>query len=207
MNNKLYGIFAILVIGLCAFAQNDGTKEDTPYTGPRGVAALNDACATPEVITAMGPTAVIDTTGHTDEIGDPDPACSCCGLGWNGTTWYTFTPTLDGLISIDVCAATYDTTMEVYTGTCGAFTPVACNDDDCGLQSGLTMPVLAGTTYTICVGDWASGPGGGDLSVNLSGDDVFAAVAADVPTMSSYALYGFIALFAVAGLIFLRRKS
>ena len=82
------------------------------------------------------------------------------------TLWWTFTPSLDGAIDLDTLSSTApftDTIMTVYTGTSGAFTEVACNDDEESVGTSLRseildMAVTAGTTYTIYVSRWSSTP-------------------------------------------------
>ena len=70
--------------------------------------------------------------------------------------WYSFTPTIDGLMTITSCeGAASDTHVFVYTGDCSSFSTLnlfAQNDngEDCvELQSYLEANVTAGTTYYI----------------------------------------------------------
>ena len=80
--------------------------------------------------------------------------------------WYSFTPTDDGLMSVQNCGlTTEDTRLWIYQGECGIETIelIASNDDECELQSQLVdIPVTAGTTYYI---EWD------DESLNAPGFD------------------------------------
>ncbi|MBK9417785.1 MAG: T9SS type A sorting domain-containing protein [Flavobacteriales bacterium] len=69
-------------------------------------------------------------------------------------------------MTASLCGSTLeDTKMAVYTGTCGAFTCVAGNDDACGLQSAVTWSSTASTTYYIYVYAFTVGD---EYSFNLS---------------------------------------
>ncbi|WP_396192650.1 FG-GAP-like repeat-containing protein [Flavobacterium sp.] len=85
----------------------------------------------------------------------PAPLCSTeNGSGATFGKWYTYTPTLSTTVTItsDIAANTprIDTRFHVYTGTCGALTCYA-GDDDSGTNysSIATFTVTAGTTYYI----------------------------------------------------------
>ncbi len=80
--------------------------------------------------------------------------------------WYSFTPTDDGLMTVQNCGlTTEDTRLWIYQGECGIETIelIASNDDECEFQSQLVdIPVAAGTTYYI---EWD------DESLNAPGFD------------------------------------
>lgn len=71
--------------------------------------------------------------------------------------WYSYTPTDDGLMTVQNCGLTAeDTRLWIYEGDCGIeiIQLIASNDDACELQSQLLeIPVTAGTTYYI---EWDS---------------------------------------------------
>jgi len=57
--------------------------------------------------------------------------------------------------------------MAVYDGcTCPVGTQLGCNDDYCGLQSQLMIPVVAGHQYLVEVGGYGSNTGTGILNVS-----------------------------------------
>ncbi|MBM3415353.1 MAG: T9SS type A sorting domain-containing protein [Bacteroidetes bacterium] len=102
-----------------------------------------------------------------------------CGQSLNGTTigasidaapfcgtsittagvWYTFIGS-GGIETVNTCvAASYDTKISVYSGTCGALVCVGGNDDFCGLRSQVTFPTVSGTRYFVLVHGFASQQG------------------------------------------------
>lgn len=73
-----------------------------------------------------------------------DPFC----VSRNQTVWFAFTPTQNMFLEANTFGSNYDTTLSVYTGTRGALTQIACNDDSNGtVQSRVRFNAVAGTTY------------------------------------------------------------
>jgi hypothetical protein len=115
-----------------------------------GTAQLsNDDCAG-AINLVVGAPAVFDTTLATNS-----PEVWPCGGGMLDI-WYTFTAPNDAWYYFTTCGSGYDTTLEVLSGNCGALASVACNDDACGLQSGLSIQASANDTYYVRVGGWSS---------------------------------------------------
>ena len=103
-----------------------------------------------------------DNTANATSTGDPTPTCqSNFGKG----VWYSFTPNTNGTVTISTCASDFDTVLQIYSGSCGALTPVpnGCDDDDgpsCqGLQASVSFAGTAGTTYRILAGGYGSSTG------------------------------------------------
>jgi hypothetical protein len=68
-----------------------------------------------------------------------------------------------------MCTGTsYDSKLDIYTGTCGALTSVACNDDFCGLQSQVSWASTAGVQYRIRVHGYAGATGAYTLTVTCT---------------------------------------
>jgi hypothetical protein len=87
-----------------------------------------------------------------------------CGGGTNPIDlWYAYSPSITGTATIDLCGSTFDTRVAVYDACGGAV--LACNDDSCGLQSSVTIPVTVGNTYYIQVGGYNAAAGSGDLTI------------------------------------------
>jgi hypothetical protein len=137
------------------------------------VAPANDDCANAIAI-GPGSPAVCGTT----LCATPSPLGSIptpCDSSSNAPdVWYTFTPACDGPVTADTCglcsgqSSAFDTVLSAYTGTCGALTAVACNDDaggTCGLQSRITFAGIAGKVYYIRVA--GSGGASGEFRLNL----------------------------------------
>ncbi|MCB9882173.1 MAG: hypothetical protein H6834_10305 [Planctomycetes bacterium] len=124
----------------------------------------NDECsaAVPVEIGTSGPYTNVGSTTSS-------PAWSC----GNGAcdVWFSHTARCNGTLTIDTCAGSnYDTTLEVFTGLgCAALSSLQCNDDTCGLQSRVSVPVSMGTTYFMRVGGFSGSTGTFTLSLSYSG--------------------------------------
>jgi type IX secretion system substrate protein len=91
-----------------------------------------------------------DTTLATlDEDSAPD------GFGTDmdsPNVWYSFTGSgAAQTVTLDLCTASYDTSVAVYTGTTGNLTIIAGNDDGCGIQSTVSFASNGTSTYYIAV--------------------------------------------------------
>jgi len=108
-------------------------------------APANDLCAN-AVPVACGST----VTGSTRCANVDGPGTSCNGLSVGPDVWYTIvgngTP-----ITASLCGSTYDTKLEIYSGTCGALVCVANNDDFCSTQSEVQWTASTAVTYYIRV--------------------------------------------------------
>src|SRR5205807_635268 len=102
----------------------------------------------------------VDARQATRDATDPAVSCGCGANG--GSVWYSFTAPTSVPVTIDTFGSSYDTVLAVFTGQCGALTPVAsCNDDSGGtLQSHVDFRATAGTTYLIEVTSFCSGQPG-----------------------------------------------
>lgn len=79
---------------------------------------------------------------------------------------YAYTPAADIQINIDMCNSLYDTKVFVYEDMETPGSPYACNDDFCGLQSGIEMLQLyGGHTYYIVVDGYSTACGDYELVV------------------------------------------
>jgi hypothetical protein len=126
----------------------------------------NDPCTNALTITAVPYTGSVVTTAGTTEASDPAPGCGHASR--SRSAWYRFTAPRTATLTATTFGSTYDTILAAYTGTCGAFAPVAgaCNDDSGSLQSRVAFQSVAGTTYTFLVTSYTGT--GGTLTFNLS---------------------------------------
>ncbi len=136
-------------IGSIQFFANLAAAGNPFFLDAVGLPATNNDCASAFAITS-------DTTVGSTADATNDGTASCGSSNSSPDVWYTFTAPLTGVASLDTCGSSFDTVLSVYTGTCGALTEVACNDDcggsPCGgTDSCFTGPVSAGTTYLIRV--------------------------------------------------------
>lgn len=145
------------------------------YNGAQGSFSLDIACNQPlsndECATAipigLGPNGPFSNVGSSTSA----PAWPC-GAGGNDV-WFSFTlqQACIGDLVFTTCngARTYDTTIEVFDGTCSALNPIVCNDDGggtCGLGSrAAVLGPLVGTTYYVRVGGFGSRVGSFRLDV------------------------------------------
>ncbi|HET6205139.1 MAG TPA: hypothetical protein VFI25_20285 [Planctomycetota bacterium] len=96
-----------------------------------------------------------------------------CGNGGNDV-WFSYAPTCTDSATFTFCPggiASYDSVLEVFSGSCGALVSLACNDDapGCGLASEVTVPVAAGSTYLVRVGGFSGNTGTFQLYVHHGG--------------------------------------
>lgn len=123
----------------------------------------NDLCAAATPVTSGNSYTFTTTCAAQD---GPTPSC---GTGVNKEVWFSFVAPSTGTLTLSTCnAATYDTRLTVFTGACGAFTEVGCNDDYSGCNtstSQVSVPVTSGTTYRIAVGGYNGASGTGTLNV------------------------------------------
>jgi hypothetical protein len=116
----------------------------------------NDDCANAIAVTPAncGFTDTQDTTGATDQAGEPGSTCT----SQSNSVWYSYTNTTIGDVKVTVstCTSDFDTAIQVWhqTGAAcdfGSFVAVACNDDACGdgFQSLTTFIAAPGQTYKI----------------------------------------------------------
>lgn len=147
--------------------------EDTDcLTDPACIPAIpGDECDT-ALLAVLGSNPV-DTTAATTGI-DPIDDANCTGtfLGeFVQDVWYEFTPSSTGEHVIATCdTVTFDSDILVYSGTCGALLPIACNGDGTGcggLTSSVTVNLNSGDTVIIRVGGWnAAAVGTGTLEIS-----------------------------------------
>ena len=117
----------------------------------------------------------LDTTSMTTGA-DPIDDSNCTGafLGeFVQDVWYVFTPSSTGEYVIATCdTVNFDSDILVYSGTCGALTPIACNGDgtNCaGLTSSVTVNLNSGDPILIRVGGWnPAAVGTGTLEISTT---------------------------------------
>jgi hypothetical protein len=105
-------------------------------------------------------------TGTTIGLTDDLQPSNCGFPGGAPDAVYVYTPSVNQVITVSLCDATdYDSTVYVLAGACPG-PEIACNDDNCGLQSQIdTLAVTAGTPYYIIIDGYSSSSGNYSLSV------------------------------------------
>jgi hypothetical protein len=133
-----------------------------PAAGARAEVPANDRLRRAIVIDRLPFVARQDTTEATAN------GPRFCGN--NSSVFYRFTPARDVAVQADTFGSRYDTVLSVFTGSRGAFEPVACNDDAAGLQSAVRFDARAGTTYYLMVSAFGTGQDnvGGRLTLGVT---------------------------------------
>ncbi|HRK82008.1 MAG TPA: hypothetical protein PLZ12_11210 [Saprospiraceae bacterium] len=107
----------------------------------------NDFCAT-ALAASCGSTITGNTEGAFPDISQG--ICEGSNLLPGHGVWYQIQG--DGsIMTLDLCASSFDTKVHVYEGACGSLRCVASNDDACGAQSSLSFPSLPNQNYYILV--------------------------------------------------------
>ncbi|MCH8242632.1 MAG: hypothetical protein IH897_08485 [Planctomycetes bacterium] len=139
----------------------------------------NDACvdATPVCAGAVfGSTDWADNEGIPNVPGPDD----CDSARTSPDVWYSYTPAVNGNLSVTTCGEIWDTMLAIHSDCPEAISAhtIDCVDDDCGpgpfrRQSTVDVNVTAGTTYYIRVTGWnigfsPSGPAE-EFELNITG--------------------------------------
>ncbi len=113
----------------------------------------NDSCATATAVTTFPYTEALDATGATNNEGSID----CDGTTMNDGAWYTFTGTGNEFTIVAGAPEGWDPAIGVYAGVCGQLVCVDNVDNSAeGGDEVLTIVSVAGTTYYVNVGNYAS---------------------------------------------------
>ena len=89
--------------------------------------------------------------------------------------WYLYTPTCTGTATISLCGSSYDTMLAVYKGHVCPPTGkelLAANDDECQLQSQVTIAVTQGEPYLIEVGGYSTATGQGVMTITCQTSEI-----------------------------------
>ena len=144
----------------------DGTADNMGSPSPEGSFTLgvkavdrpdNDDRAQAAVLAGALPVSRAGTTvGAGKEQGEGYHA----GNGGGASVWYSWTPAVNGAVTIDTCDSTFSTLLAVYRERSdGATVSVSANRNGCGQGSRDTFVATAGVNYQIAV-DGADGAQG-----------------------------------------------
>jgi hypothetical protein len=176
------GDFSVTPISLPAVLPPNGTATVNVSFAPTAPGPqtssfdiLSDAIGTPAVTVSLQGLGIVPPPN--DLCSDAIPLS--CGASIEGTTvlatfdnvgtcgtsntapgvWYTVSGTGQPVTVSTCTAASYDTKISVFSGSCGALTCVGGNDDACGLRSSVTFNSVAGETYFVLVHGFLSATG------------------------------------------------
>ena len=163
---------------------SDPSGRDSDRSGPAlprlplaasqpSAAPINDNCSAAIDVASLPFTDTQDTTGATDEVGEPPSSCTGSGK----SVWYTFVNPMTNavLVTVDTGGSNFNTTLQILTGTCppGTMTAIMCGDDanigGDGLQSLVTFVAQPGITYYIQAGGYGGASGNLIVHVNARG--------------------------------------
>lgn len=154
--------FLVLVlIGQATFTQTDNPCPGG--VGPNATPLTVGAACTPTAGTTVG------ATYQANANNGGTPSCASPGAP---DVWYQFTAPASGNVTIDLGAGTItDSGMQLYTGPCGGFTSLGCDDDGgAGLMSQITNAGLTpGQVYYVRVWSYSSGTGTFTICVQENG--------------------------------------
>ena len=160
------GTFALDVVEVAASETACGDAVDEDFDGatdcldPDCAGAVECVATCPEDTLPGSPGQVVgDTTGLTD---DTTPSCAIGSTGSDTTV--EFTAPADGEYTFDTFGSSYDTTLYALD-TCGGV-ELACDDDTDGLQSRISLDLLAGETVVLVVDAFSTGSGPFTLDVS-----------------------------------------
>ena len=147
------------------FAQLSGVP-CTPYVPP------NDDCGTAIAMSVGVPEFGDNTNANNTTTLDGGSGCTFSGAPANNDVWYTFTPAASGTFQVNTCGSALDTVLSVWTACPGSqfIDMIACNDDSCGLQSSVTVPLNGNQTYYVRVAGWNNAQGTFTVVVNDLGN-------------------------------------
>lgn len=112
----------------------------------------NDFFAHAKPLTGTSGTNVMDTSNATKETGEPNHAGNAGGK----SVWFSYTPSVDGVLTVSTAGSTFDTLLGMYIGNVvSALTTIAANDDAYPNAPGgfslINQAVHSNLTYYIAV--------------------------------------------------------
>jgi len=135
-----------------------GSLTTTIIDPPSFTITAND-CATPDAIAGNNLTGAYDNNAATTGVeGQVEALCDAFSTtAVNNDVWAEWTPASSGLATVTTCGTGFDTKIAAYpAGGCPADgSAIACNDDDCGLQSTIMFDVTGGQTYLLQLGTFS----------------------------------------------------
>ena len=166
-NDDSCGLQSALSIGV-----NGGTTyfiRVAGWNGAQGMGTLTvQGPQIPDECTSAAPVFADTPVAFDTAIATPSAEAWACTSTTPNDVWYSFIAPADYMASADTCSAAtnYDTRLEVFEGACGALVSLDCNDDFCGLQSGVSWTATMGTEYFIRIGGFGNTSAGqGELLV------------------------------------------
>ena len=127
----------------------------------------SDSCSSAQAISGEG------TFSFDNAAADTDGGASGCSSAMGRDVWFLWTPPSSGGFAVDSCSTVgVDTMISVYDDqACPPSSPIACDDDSCGLQSRVVFTASSANQYLIRVGSYEGTAGGqGSITIRPSSD-------------------------------------
>ncbi len=139
-----------------------------PAPPPPCSAAANDNCANAIALTVNAACVTGRTCGSL-EVGEPTPSCD---VTQTASVWYTFVANATTMtVTVDQTGGGCFGTSAVYSGTCGSFTELNCQDNVDPYVHNLTGLTI-GNTYYVQVSYGSGGPCGDEMDFCIDVDGV-----------------------------------
>jgi V8-like Glu-specific endopeptidase len=164
---------AIHTHGGCTDPVGSSTNAGTKVTAAGVIAAINAVCnagggSNDECAGAV--VLVEGTNGPFSNVGSTTSAPIWpCVTGGNDL-WFSYTADCNGTLTVSTCTGTnFDSTLQIFSGSCASLTSLACNDDACSVQSQVQVAATVGTTFLIRVGGFGGATGTFSVVVDCGG--------------------------------------
>ena len=163
---------------------------------------VNDLCIGAISLTNGVPFSM--STATATSTGDSNAFCAAVG----NSVWFTFTPQTNGVLRFATCLSSFDTVVQVFTGSCAGFVFVTngCNNDNGPLCSGnnasIAVPATAGVTYWVQVGGLNSTRGILNMVADLIPRATIHSFSADQLTTASATISTLISTFGLPSTVF-----
>jgi secreted trypsin-like serine protease len=138
----------------------------TLYIADNDQVLSNNMFANRRTITGANATVIGSSIGATRETGEPNVR----GVSGGKSVWWTWTPQVNGTVTVSTTGSNYDTTLGIYRGSAvSKLTHVRSNDDE-NLAGGIytskvSFDAVAGQAYQILVDGYNGDSGSIRLSV------------------------------------------
>ncbi len=130
-----------------------------PGNPPPPAPPANDECA--DAIEVFK-----DTLFSANNVNATGTFSSTCAPADLNDVWFRYNAVATETVFFSLCGSPFDTTISVFSGCGGLGAELACNDDQCGSQSEVSLAVAAGQDYYIRVAGYGGLSGPFALSVS-----------------------------------------
>jgi hypothetical protein len=145
---KFISVVLVICSSISSYSQSNTPCVSGSPAAP--ILAVNSTCTN-----TAGTTAGLVYNNNLANAGTPS-----CGAPGAPDGWFRFVAPANGTVTITTSAGTMtDGVMSLYSGTCGAFTELACNDNGAGMPVISSSTLTPGATYYIRIWNWFSGTG------------------------------------------------